>query len=195
MSAEPSTTPRLSTSEVEAIFQGFGPADWQRAETLASAAVQGLVGWSPRDLLHEALVGLLDGSRTCPVGVHPMVMLASVMRSIVSNARQRVAASPVDLGVRVGHVDGEYAEDTRPAAHGEVLLTPERVAEHRELLAAVEDLVKADDELQLLLMAWADGSRGDEAMQALGWDSKTHDAVRKRLTRRLAPLATEWSLR
>ncbi len=195
MSAEPSTAPRLSTANVEAILQGFGPADWRRAETLAAVAVQGLAGWSPRDLLHESLTDLLDGSRTCPVGVPPMVMLASVMRSIVSNARQRLAASPVDPDIRVGHVDGEDAEDQRPTAYGELLLTPERVAEHRELLAAVEDLVKDDDELQLLLMAWAEGSRGDEAMTALGWDSKTHDAARKRLTRRLGPLATEWSSR
>ena len=126
MSAEPSTAPRLSTANVEAILQGFGPADWRRAETLAAVAVQGLAGWSPRDLLHESLTDLLDGSRTCPVGVPPMVMLASVMRSIVSNARQRLAASPVDPDIRVGHVDGEDAEDQRPTAYGELLLTPVR---------------------------------------------------------------------
>lgn len=193
MSAEPSTEPRLSTSEVEAIFRSFGPAEWRRAAVLAEAAAAGLAHWSPRDLLHEAIASLMEGSRTCPVGVHPMVMLANAMRSIASNARERSANSPVVVGVRVAHGGSDDDDDPQPAVHGESVLTPERIVEHRELLAAIDDLVEDDEQLQYLVMAWAEGSRGDEACGVLGWDAKTYDAARKRLTRRLGSLATQWS--
>ena len=39
---------------------------------------------------------------------------------------------------------------------------------------------------ELLVVEWADGVRGGEARAKLGWDEKRHDAVRKRLLRRLA---------
>jgi len=90
-------------------------------------------------------------------------------------------------------MDSEDEYDPQPVVHGESVSTPARIVEHRELLAAVDDLVKDDEQLQYLVMAWADGSRGGEACEVLGWDTKTHDAARKRLTRRLGSLATQWS--
>jgi DNA-directed RNA polymerase specialized sigma24 family protein len=191
MSTEPSTEPRLSTSEVEAIFRSLGPADWRRASVLAAAAAAGLADWSPEDLLHEAVTKLMEGVRTCPVGVPPTVMLASVMHSIASNERERSNNSPVAVGVRVAHVDSDDEDDDpQPVVHGESVSTPARIVEHRELLAAIDDLVKDEEQLRYLVMAWAEGSRGDEACEVLGWDTKTHDAARKRLTRRLGSLAT-----
>jgi len=40
----------------------------------------------------------------------------------------------------------------------------------------------------LVVLAWADGLRGAEAREELGWDEKRYDAARNRLQRRLAAL-------
>ena len=52
-------------------------------------------------------------------------------------------------------------------------------------------LVAGDEDLEMLVMAWADGLRGEVAAQELGWDKKRYEAARKRLERRLKALAPD----
>ena len=193
MSAVPETEVRLSPGEIESILKKFTPADWSRAASIAAAVCAGLVGWTPEDLLQEAMTKLLEGTRTCPDGVHPLVMLKTAMRGIASNIRKHHAASPVDDGVALAHFDGTDATDTRPSVRGEAVSQPHQVAAVREALAVIEDLIADDEDLALLAVAWADGLRGGEAAEALDWDKKKYEAARKRLTRRLSALAAEWS--
>lgn len=193
MSAVPETEMRLSPGEIESILKQFTPADWRRAENIATVACAGLVGWTPDDLLQEAMTKLLEGARTCPAGVHPLVMLKTAMRGIASNIRKHDAVSPFDNNVALAHIEGADADDLRPRVQGEAVSTPHKVAAAREALAVIEDLVADDEDLALLTVAWSDGLRGAEAAEALDWDKKKYEAARKRLTRRLSALAAEWS--
>lgn len=193
MSAVPETEVRLSPGKIESVLKKFTPADWSRAASIAAAACAGLIGWTPEDLLQEAMTKLLEGTRTCPEGVHPLVMLKTAMRGIASNIRKHHAASSIDDGVALAHFDGTDATDTRPSVHGEAASHPHQLAAVREALAVIEDLIADDEDLALLAVAWADGLRGDEAAEALDWNKKKYEAARKRLTRRLSTLAAEWS--
>lgn len=189
----PETEMRLSPGEIESILKQLSPADWRRAENIATVVCAGLVGWTPCDLLQEALTKLLEGARTCPSGVHPLVMLKTAMRGIASNIRRHDAVSPFDNNVALAHIEGADADDPRPRVEGYAVSKPHEVAAAREALAVIEDLVADDEDLVLLTVAWSDGLRGSEAAEALDWDTKKYEAARKRLTRRLSALAAEWS--
>ncbi len=58
-------------------------------------------------------------------------------------------------------------------------------------MAAVYAAVAGDEDLELLVMVWADGQRGEEAAKELDWDKKKYEAARKRLTRRLDALDSD----
>lgn len=193
MSAVPETEDRLSPADIEASLRKFTPADWIRAENIATVTCGGLVGWTPADLLQEAMTKLLEGVRTCPVGVHPLVMLKTAMRGIASNIRKHDEASPFDDSIALAHFDTPDQEELRASVHGEAVSRPDVTATAREALAVIEELVADDEDLGLLVVAWADGLRGDDAAEALGWEKKKYEAARKRLTRRLSALAAEWS--
>jgi DNA-directed RNA polymerase specialized sigma24 family protein len=184
MSSVPKTDPSLSRSEVEAQLRAFKSADWQRANTIAAIFCGGLTGWTAHDLLQETVTKLLEGTRTWPVGIHPLVVLKTAMHSIASNARKRNNASPIDDAVVLDPAD-EFDGEATPTAHGKVTITPEDMTSGKQQLDAVFAAVSGDDEIELLVMAWADGLRGEQAMQELDWNKKQYDAARKRLNRRL----------
>lgn len=186
MSEIPGERRALSKAEVKAALDAFDAGDWAKAEVIARARCAGLTGWTHEDLLNEALVGLLGGTRVWPEGVHPLVVLANVMRSIASNEREHTQASPVDATVEVDTLgEGSAAGLARTS------VTPERQLSGKEQLVAVYASVAGDQELELLVMVWADGLRGEEARETLGWDSKTYDAARNRLLRRLKKVDPE----
>lgn len=184
-SSEPLDT-ALTVDEVEAQIRAMSGADWARAFSLARLCAVGLDGWTSESLLAEALVKLRSAVRVWRRGVHPLVTLKVAMRSIASNLRKQQKNAPIDRYTTVdvgagqssddGDPDGVVARDDR---------TPYHIVEKRSQLVFLENLVKGDEDVQLVLEAWADGLRGNEATQALGFDMKRYDAARNRLNRHL----------
>ncbi|MGT2434053.1 hypothetical protein ACU4HD_44645 (plasmid) [Cupriavidus basilensis] len=127
---------RLTPAEIESALSKFSKADWVRARSLAAAACSGVPGWTPNDLLQEAMTKLLEGTRTCPIGVHPLVMLKTAMRSIASNVRKHEDNGPIDADVAVAHFDRPDENDSRPSAHGYVNNTPHESAAARSGFAS-----------------------------------------------------------
>lgn len=187
MSAIPEPEERLSRAEVEAALAAFTAAEWRRAELIAAGFCGGLTGWKPGDLLQETLLKLLDGTRVWRPGLHPLVVLKTAMHSISSNARKHNEASPIDENVVVDPFEADD-DDKTPVAHGKVTVTPEDETSGKQQMAALYAAFGGDEDLEMLAMAWADGLRGAEAREALGWDEKKYDAARNRLLRRLAAL-------
>ena len=130
---------------------------------------------------------LLGLERVWPRGVHPLVVLKTVMHSIASNARKHNEASPIDANVVVNPFEADV-DDTTPVAHRKLAVTPEDEISGKEQIAAVYAALGGDEDMELLVAVWADGVRGSEARNELGWDEKKYDAVRHRLLRRLAAL-------
>lgn len=187
MSAIPASQERLSRAEVEAALKGLSTADWGRAESVATAFCGGLTGWAPDDLLQEALCSLLDETRVWRRGLHPLVVLKTVMHSIASNARKHNDTSPIDKNVVVDPLEADE-DDKAPVAHGKATITPEDVLSGKQQMAALYAKLGGDEDLELLAMTWADGLRGADARDALRWDERKYDASRNRLLRRLKAL-------
>ncbi|KQP15558.1 hypothetical protein [Pseudorhodoferax sp. Leaf265] len=182
---------RLPAEDVDKEIRALlaSAANFARLRSIASALAAGVTGLSGDDLLNEAVVRFYEGRRTWPRGLHPLVIFKSAMHSIASDMRKRIAISPVDENVALATVGGEDAvTDTRPQVHGVASSTPEDELSGKEQLAAVYAAVAGDDELELLVMVWADGQRGEDAAKELDWDKKKYEAARKRLTRRLDAL-------
>ena len=79
-------TPEESVAALRRLSDG----DLRRLERLARLRVIGLHAVDWRDLLHEAIVRLLDGSRRWPRDVSMVVFLRETMRSIASDHWRRL---------------------------------------------------------------------------------------------------------
>jgi DNA-directed RNA polymerase specialized sigma24 family protein len=179
---------RLTTAEVHAeLLQLCGSADFARAKSLARARAAGVIDCTAEDLLQDAMIGLLSGDRRWPRGVHTLVVLKTAMHSIASNMRKRINKGPIDRRVAVEVATGEDDEHQVEVVVTDT--TPVDVANAKSELKAIQGLVAGDEEAELVVEAWADGLRGKEAAEALGFDMKTYEAARKRMIRRLEPAA------
>lgn len=184
----PTPAESLSTAEVDAALRAMSAADWERALRLARFRAAGLPDWTGESLLSEALVKLMAGERVWRRDVQPLVTLANVMHSLASNDRKKQAGAPIDRFVTVdvgaGTEEGETQGVTAPDDR-----SPMVIADARSQLAAIEQLVADDEDAQMVLMAWCEGLRGKEAASDLGFEMNRYEAARKRLERKLKPLA------
>lgn len=179
---------RLAPSEVDAALRQLweNPADFVRAKSLARARAAGLIDYSAEDLLQEAMVKLLSGDRRWPRGVHPLVVLTTAMHGIASNIRKRTNTGAINRHVAVEAAEGELEDSQEVVAVEQV--TPVEVANATSELAEIQRLVAGDEDVELVVLAWADGLRGKEAADELGFDMKRYEAARKRLMRKLEPV-------
>jgi DNA-directed RNA polymerase specialized sigma24 family protein len=189
MESPESDDERLSPQEVDAQLRAFTAVDWAKARSLARLAAAGLVGWSGDDLLTEALTRLQEGRRVWRRGVHPLVTLKTIMRSIADGEFKKQKKGPIDTRVSVSEDEASDEEDdSGPMAVAVSHHNPQQAADSRSQLEYVEKLVEDDEDCWMLVQLWAEGRRGKEAAEELGWDAKKHDAVRQRLLRRLQPV-------
>jgi hypothetical protein len=184
----------LQRAEVDAalvrLVQDAG--EMARARKLARVIAHGLTAMDADDLLGKAMLLLLAGRRKWPRGLSTLVMLKGVMRSVAYRTRRKLDyLLAEDLGAPSDE-DSEIessplAEGSSPAAD------PARAIAAESELAAAQDAVKGDEELELLVEALAEGLTGMGIAKEFGWDGRKYDAARKRLSRRLAAIKTDRS--
>lgn len=177
--------PYLTERQVKILLEGFSADDWYRATSCARILCLNLPDLTARDLLHEALVQLLDGTRRCPQNVKLMTTVYFVMRSIASHVRKKVKDGPIDHGVEVIS-DFDDEEDTLNAVIPISLASPEKIAQDREVIADIERLFDDDFEVRCLLHHWAQGYFGSDARFEMNLSLNKFEAANKRLRRRLA---------
>jgi len=190
MSSPPPADDCLSLAEVDAALRALSPADWERALRLARFRAGGLADWTGESLLSEALAKLLAGERVWRRGVSALQTLKNVLHSLASNDRKKQTSAPIDrfATVDVG-AGGTEDEDHMPGVIAVDDRSPESIVDGRSQLVAIEKLVADDEDAQMVLMAWSEGIRGKAAAEDLGFDMKRYDAARKRLERKLEPIA------
>lgn len=190
MSSPPPADDSLSLAEVDAALRALLPADWERALRLARFRAGGLADWTGESLLSEALAKLLAGERVWRRGVSALQTLKNVLHSLASNDRKKQTGAPIDrfATVDVG-AGGTEDEDHMPGVIAVDDRSPESIVDGRSQLVAIEMLVADDEDAQMVLMAWSEGIRGKAAAEDLGFDMKRYDAARKRLERKLEPIA------
>jgi hypothetical protein len=179
----------LSEAEIDEILSNLSDAEWARARSIARLCANGLTGWTGDALLGEAIAKLYEGDRNWRRGKPYWYVLAGAMRSIRWNTRKKEKNGPIDpfktVDTGAGYSDDE---DELPGVVKEDDSTPMAIVDGRSQLKYIESLVADDEDAGMLLMAWAEGLRGKEAADELGWDMNRCEAARKRLMRKLAPV-------
>lgn len=169
----------LSTDELRVAF-ALSPL--QRAKLVKAASrLVGGTDYEPDDLVSEAVVRALDGTRTCPRDVPPTVFLWNAMKSIASAAWESRSLRP-----RATSIDGPGSEkiaaklraSERSAEEG--LVASEDSAKRLEALMT---LFKDDADALCVVMGDLDGLEADEIRALCSLDKLAFPTVRRRIRR------------
>lgn len=166
----------VKTPVERALAQGLvSTLDLMRLKVIAKLYAGGLpadMSWA--DLLQEAVLRMLQGSRRRPEDVSMAAFLAGVMRSIREERGRRTRREvPVP------------ADDDLAATHPDPAPDPERSLAARQELAQIYRLFADDPGATAVLNGLGAGSSPDEIRAANGWSKSDYDSARKRMRRTL----------
>lgn len=172
----------LTVDELRAAISAFSAADMLR---LRRAACHFKVGTSFewKELLNEAIVRALEGSRHCPRDVPPVHFLANAMRSIVSADRDSAALRPPTASLSATGTEGVVHNLPSPQLSVEELRISREECAIR--VAALEALFEDDEEAQMVIMGDIEGLDADAIREMQGWDKTKLATVRRRIRRRI----------
>ena len=176
-----------SATAVSHALSNLSEIELVRLQALARVRARALphaISWS--DLLHEALVRALDGSRQWPTGVPLLVFLAGVMRSICDEIwrRRRREAELIAFGT---DTSSEWRDVASPAAD------PERVLAAGEAIAAIYRLFANDGTALQIIMGLANGMSAEDIRATHGLTPVEYDSARRRMRRALLRAGLSWS--
>jgi DNA-directed RNA polymerase specialized sigma24 family protein len=153
-------------------------ADLLRLRALARLRARGLPGLDGMDLLNEAMLRLLDGSRSRPLDVPLVAVLATAMRGVAHDHWRKVRR---ERPVLVPLADDAAARqpDLSPT------VDPERVTAAVQALAEIDRLF-ADDAVALRIIAGlAEGLAPEEIRRRYAIGGTAYDSARRRMRRAL----------
>jgi RNA polymerase sigma-70 factor (ECF subfamily) len=179
VSTKPGVTLARSAADVSAAIAALSDAELVRLQALArlwSRGLPGGLGWA--DILHEAIVRVLDGSRSWPLGVPLLAFLAGVMRSICDDQWRRVRNEQKLLVSRDDpDRSGDDPIDNEP--------DPERVVIAVKGLAEVYQLFKGDPLALKIIAGMAGGLTAKDICTTYGISDLDYDTTRRRMRRTL----------
>lgn len=172
----------LSTSEFADALRHLTANDLGRIEAVAKSHALGTGhGWE--DLLQEAICRTLEGGRSCPRSVSPVVFLYNAMRSIASAWRETLAGQGHHVSVDAGE-DGEpTVQVPAPTRNAEQALVAR--ADYAEGVEALQRLFEDDGLALMVVMGGLDGIEGAELAALAGLDEKELATVRRKIRRRI----------
>ena len=150
---------------------------------LRARGVPGGVAWS--DLLHEAMLRALEGTRHWPPGVPLLAFLAGIMRSLCDEQwRRRRREGPVIV-----------SDDATAATMAGVSsdADPERVYAASEALAAVDRLFVSDTVALKVIAGLSNGLAAEEIQHLYGLSAVEYDTARRRMRRTLLRHGLAWA--
>lgn len=153
-----------------------------------AAKIRQAVRWFERrcgmpadDLMQEAFVRMIGGSRRVPRGPNFVAVVLQVVRSIASGEMDAIIKGQREVrSIPNGTVAPEIV-DSSPSPECMVL----SAHDDGQILTTVDHLIEGDEQLQLLVEGLCDGMLGGELEQLLEVDTKGLATIRKRLKRRL----------
>ena len=166
VSAEPDLA---SPEEAAAALAALTPADRIRLEKLARNRLRES-GDAWEDLLQEAIKRILDKTRKWPRHVPLVAFVAEVMRSLASEyRRQQQQFRPDNL-----------AKEPVSGNPG-----PDREAEARSEMKAIEDYLDDDDQALAVAMAKFEGYSPEEIQTMFTLTSTQYDSTLRRIRRKM----------
>jgi RNA polymerase sigma-70 factor (ECF subfamily) len=169
-------------------LRALSDEDLVRLKALArlwSRGLPGGLGWV--DVLNEAIVRTLDGSRHWPPGVPLLAFLSGVMRSICDDHWRRVRQ---EAGWLVQPQDVPHAGPS--AGDAEAPPDPERVLAAAQALASVNQLFASDAAALKIIAGLAEGLTAREICRLYDLTERDYDSARKRMRRTLLRNALAW---
>lgn len=174
-----------SSLAVSRALADLSETDLLRLQALARLRARGLphgVGWS--DLLHEAIVRALDGSRQWPAGVSFLAFLAGVMRSLRNEMWRRRGR---EAELILSGDDIACGEIASPAPN------QERAFAAAQAITAIHRLF-AGDGIALRIIAGLESGLSAEEIRAMhDLSSVDYDSARRRMRRALLRAGLSWS--
>ena len=174
----------IRTPAEQAVAQGLLTlTDLLRLKAIARLHAWGLppdMGWT--DLLQEALLRLLQGSRRPPPGIPTVTFVAGIMRSIKAEQWRRLCReAPLPGGLAaIAETESDPAPD------------PERCLAARQELLAIYDLFAEDPAAMQILHGLGAGLTAEEIRAANGLSQTDYDSTRKRMRRSLLRKNLAW---
>ena len=167
-----------------------------RVAQLGPSAVDegGLDETTYKELLHQAVLSLLEGNRRWkPDAVDLVHFLIGAMRSISSNwiAKHTRTEQPIlessliksgDEKAARSPLDNTPSPDASPEKEAEAL---EEERRFESLIGQVESLFTDDDEAALVLTCWKEQMKGPEVKKDLGLNATQYNTIVRRIKRRI----------
>ncbi|MFK5979727.1 MAG: hypothetical protein QM488_12665 [Rhizobiaceae bacterium] len=140
------------------------------------------------DLLQEAYIRSIDGTRLCPPDVLMVIFLANVIRSIACGELDKRKRREVDGGLEIGHQNfdlfAERKADIAPSQEDLLIIMEGDDAFHAWLMQQFEN----DDEAILILLAMFEGMKGEQLCREVGCDADQLATIRRRIKRKIETL-------
>ncbi|KMO27118.1 hypothetical protein VP06_31705 [Methylobacterium aquaticum] len=133
------------------------------------------------DILHEAIVRALDGTRRWPRGVPVLVFLAGCMRSIEHDLRRRQTYERLSRA----QLSREHDPADREGSD------PERAIAAAQALGAIVSLFSGDETVLRIIEGLGHGRSAAEIRARHGLSQTDYDSARKRLRRTLLRLDSD----
>jgi len=157
-----------STETIARALAALTPSDLVRLKRLAQLRARLLPGLEWDELLNEALLRTLDGSRRWPEGVPLLAFIAGIMRSLVDGRAQERR---------------RLAERALAGSETPVSAPPDAQLHARQCLAAITQFFAGDPDVLALIAALARQYLGGADDPAPRLSPKRREAARKRLAR------------
>lgn len=152
-------------------------ADLLRLRAIARMRARGLTGLDALDLLNEAILRVLSGTRARPPHVPLVVLLATTMRSVAHDHWRRARREGGWLVPDA--LQAERQVDPSPD------VDPERATAAAQALAEIDRLFAKDAAALQIVAGLAQGLDAVEIRRRFALDERTYDSARKRMRRAL----------
>jgi RNA polymerase sigma-70 factor (ECF subfamily) len=175
-----------TATDAASAIQALSETDLVRLKALArlwSRGLPGGIGWA--DVLHEAIVRVLDGSRVWPSDVPILAFLSGVMRSLCDDYWRRVRHEQRLLVSR-----DDYCRSSEPA---DEVSDPERVAVAVAGLAEIYRLFATDPVALQIIDGMSNGLAAKDICRTYGIAALDYDTARRRMRRALLRHQRNWS--
>ena len=170
--------------EIAAALRCLSDADLRRLERIARIRVIGLHAVDWQDLVNEAIVRLLDGSRRWPRDVPLVVFLRETMRSIASEYWRRLKAPVVvsESEANTDRVTGAGIVDNT----ADWTTQPERRASADEVLEQIEREFADDADALQVIDGMVKGNSPRATQEVACMNATRYASTQRRIRRRLA---------
>lgn len=174
-----------STQEVALALKNLSVADLLRLKQIAGMRSMGFVTIDWEDLINEAVMRILAGTRRWPKSVPFIAFMAQTIRSVASEEWRRLEQAQITLESEMVSVDdgephGSLGDISANPFH------PEREVIARKTLGEIERLFADDTEAQLILTSLAQGLTPTETQTDARMSPTQYASAQKRIRRKLA---------